>query len=49
VVAGGALAITGAILLLTLPSEDDQDGAARVRVLPELGPGYAGVGVTARW
>jgi serine/threonine-protein kinase len=45
-VAGGALAITGAILLLTLPDEEDEAG---VRILPELAPGYAGLGVRARW
>ena len=49
VVAGGALAATGIILLLTMPEEDDDPDAPALRVLPMMGPGYAGVGVTGHW
>ena len=49
VVAGGALAATGIILLLTMPEEDDDPDAPALRVLPMVGPGYAGVGLTGHW
>ncbi|HZO15074.1 MAG TPA: hypothetical protein VFB62_17480 [Polyangiaceae bacterium] len=49
VVAGGALAATGIILLLTMPEEEDDADAPALRVLPMVGPGYAGVGLTGHW
>lgn len=47
--AGGALAVTGAVLLLTAPSPAVERVARNVRVSPWLASGNAGATLTVRW
>jgi serine/threonine-protein kinase len=45
---GGGLFVAGGLMFLFAPSADSKKESAFVRVVPRVGPGYAGLGVEGR-